>query len=133
MRAVLDPNVVISGLISSTGAPAEVLRAVQSGRVEVIVSPLVIEELQNALAYPKLRRLIDTDEVSRAVEWLSAVARHMPDPTDAPPRRSQDPDDDHLIALAASSQAALVSGDRHLLALKNEIPVYSPREFIELI
>jgi uncharacterized protein len=133
VRAVLDPNVVISGLISSSGAPAEVLRAVQSGRVEVIVSPLVIEELQNALAYPKLRRLIDTDEVSRAVEWLSAVARHMPDPTDAPPRRSQDPDDDYLIALAASSQAALASGDRHLLALKNEIPVYSPREFIELI
>jgi putative PIN family toxin of toxin-antitoxin system len=133
VRAVLDPNVVISGLISSTGAPAEVLRAVQSGRVEVIVSPLAIEKLQDALAYPKLRRLIDTDEVSRAAEWLSAVARHMPDPTDAPPRRSQDPDDDHLIALAASSQAALVSGDQHLLALKNEIPVYSPREFIELV
>ncbi len=133
MRAVLDPNVVISGLISRTGAPAEVLAAGHAGHIEVIVSPALLQELQRALADPKLRRLVSPDGASRAVEWLSAVARHLPDPTDAPPRRSRDPDDDYLIALAASHQAALVSGDEHLLALKHEIPVYSPREFLELI
>lgn len=133
MRAVLDPNVVISGLISSPGAPAKVLGAAQSGRVELIVSPLVIEELQRALGYPKLRRVIGADEGAQAVEWLRSIARQVPDPTEAPPRRSQDPGDDYLIALAASHKAALVSGDQHLLALKTEIPVYSPREFVELI
>jgi uncharacterized protein len=133
VRAVLDPNVVISGLISGTGAPALVLAAAQAGRIEVIVSPLVLEELRRALAYPKLRRLIHAEDASRAVEWLSTVARHVPDPTAAPPRHSQDPDDDYLIALAASEQAALVSGDQHLLVLENEIPVYSPREFPGLL
>jgi predicted nucleic acid-binding protein len=57
----------------------------------------------------------------------------LPDPTDTPPRRSQDPDDDYLIALAASHKSALVSGDQHLLALTKELPVYSPRELLELI
>jgi len=133
VRAVLDPNVVISGLIANTGAPAQVLGAVESGRVEVVVSPLLLEELQRALGYPKLRRLIDADEASRAIAWLSAVARHVPDPTDAPPRRPQDPGDDYLIALAAAHNAALVSGDRHLLALAEEIPVYAPRAFLELV
>ena len=133
MQAVLDPNVVISGLISSTGAPAKVLRAVQSGRVEVLVSPRLLEELQRALGYPKLRRLVDAAGASRTIAWLGAVARHVPDPTDTPPRRSQDPDDDYLIALAAAHKAALVSGDQHLLALTKEIPVYSPREFLEVL
>jgi predicted nucleic acid-binding protein len=47
--------------------------------------------------------------------------------------RSSDPGDDYLIALAAEQNAALVSGDRHLLDLKGRIPVYSPRDFLELV
>ncbi|MBA2420337.1 MAG: hypothetical protein H0V57_04320 [Thermoleophilaceae bacterium] len=51
----------------------------------------------------------------------------------APPVRSEDQGDDYLIALAAEQRAALVSGDKHLLALAGRIPVYSPREFIDLV
>lgn len=47
--------------------------------------------------------------------------------------RSRDPDDDYLIALASAERAALVSGDRHLLALDHEIPVFSPRAFEDLL
>ena len=46
---------------------------------------------------------------------------------------STDSGDDYLVALAAEQRAALVSGDRHLLDLKGRIPVYSPRNFLELI
>lgn len=38
-----------------------------------------------------------------------------------------------LIALAERERAALVSGDNHLLDLRGTIPVYSPREFLELV
>ena len=40
------------------------------------------------------------------------------------------PDDDYLIALAHSRDAALVSGDRHLLELAGKIPVFSPVDFL---
>lgn len=53
-----------------------------------------------------------------------------PVPPGTPPLRSDDPGDDHLVALAAAGRATLVSGDRHLLALRGRIPVYSPREFL---
>jgi len=46
---------------------------------------------------------------------------------------SRDPDDDYLIALASAHRAALVSGDKHLLALEGEIPVFSPRAFLDLL
>jgi len=53
----------------------------------------------------------------------------VPDPEVAPPVRSRDPGDDYLVALAAAARATLVSGDAHLLELRDAIPVLSPREF----
>ncbi len=133
MRAVLDPNVVISGLISRDGRTARVLVAWRDGRFEMIVSPLVLEELQRALAYPKLRRHIPAEDAEVALRWLAEGATLVDDPPQEPPVRSEDPGDDYLIALAAQERAALVSGDKHLLNLSGRIPVYSPRELLDLI
>jgi len=133
VRAILDSNVVISGLLSRTGSPAQVLLAWQEGRFELIVSPWLLEELGRALAYSKLRKRIPPEEATAAVGWLAEGATLVDDPPDEPPIRSQDPGDDYLIALAAQQRAALVSGDRHLLALAGRIPVYAPREFLELL
>jgi predicted nucleic acid-binding protein len=47
--------------------------------------------------------------------------------------QSPDPDDDYLIALANIARAVLVSGDKDLLGLSGQIPVYSPAEFVALI
>lgn len=133
MRAVLDPNVVISGLISKDGAPARVLQDWREGRFLVIGSPLLIEELRRALTYPKLRRLIPPGEAESALRWVAATATPAEDAEPAGPIRSADPGDDYLIALAERERAALVSGDNHLLDLRGTIPVYSPREFLELV
>lgn len=131
MRAVLDPNVIISALLSPSGNPAGVLRAWQQGEFELIVSTALLEELARAFAYPKLRRLINEDDAQAAVRWLTEAAIVVSDPDAQPPVHSTDPGDDYLIALAAARQAILVSGDRHLLDLRDEIPVLSPAAFLE--
>lgn len=133
MRAVLDPNVVISGLISREGPPAQLLAAWRAGRFELVVSPMLLAELERALAYPKLRRRLPAEDAAAAVDWLAAGATSIEDPSGATPVTSQDPGDDYLIALAAEQSAALVSGDRHLLDLNKRIPVYSPREFVDIV
>lgn len=133
MRAVLDPNVVISGLLSRDGSPAQTLLAWREGRFELVVSPLLLGELARALAYPKLRARITRQDAEAALRWLSQSATVADDPAGKPPFRSEDPGDDYLIALAAQERAALVSGDKHLLALAGRIPVYSPREFVDLV
>ena len=133
MRAVLDPNVVISGLLSPAGSPAQVLRAWREGRFETVVSPLLLAELERALACPTLRKRIPREDATAAIRFLQAGATVVDDPTGAPPTHSEDPGDDYLITLAADQRAALVSGDQHLLALAQRIPVYSPREFLELL
>jgi len=133
LRAVLDPNVLISGLLSAAGSTAQVLRAWQQGRLDLIVSPLLLEELSRALAHAKLRKRIPAEDAAAAVRWIARGATHANDPPDEPPVRSVDPGDDYLIALAAGERAALVSGDRHLLALSDQIPVYSPQAFLSLL
>jgi len=133
VRAVLDPNVVISGVLSSRGAPADVLRALAAGEFELIASRALLDELEGALSYPKLRRHIVEPDAAELVRWVADSATVVIDPDADPPVHSRDPDDDYLIALASAHRAALVSGDKHLLALEGEIPVFSPRAFLDLL
>lgn len=128
-RAVLDPGVLVSALITPTGRPAELLRAARAGNFELIVSPLLLDELEGVLRREKFRRYVDLDGVTAYLDLLRSDARLAADPGTPPPIRCADPDDDYLIALAHSQNAALVSGDSDLLELAKKIPVYSPAEF----
>lgn len=133
MRAVVDPNVVISGALSSRGAPADVLRALDTGEFELIASAALMGELARALAYPKLRRHISERGAAELLRWGAGAATVVADPQTGPPVHPRDPDDDYLIALASAHSAALVSGDKHLLALEGEIPVFSSCAFLGLL
>jgi putative PIN family toxin of toxin-antitoxin system len=131
LRAVFDPNVIISALLSPRGAPGNALRAWRDGAFELIVSPALLAELERVLAYPKLRARIDERAGAELLDWLSRSATHASDGPSS--LRSKDRDDDYLLALAASQSALLVSGDKHLLALSDEAPIYRPADFVQRI
>jgi uncharacterized protein len=133
VRAVLDPNVLISAALSPGGAPARVLLAAYEGESELLISPLLAAELDRALAYPKLRKRIGADDATAFVEWLRRSATVVSDPDEPPRTHSSDPGDDYLLALASSQSAALVSGDKHLLDLADELPIYSPAGVLSLL
>jgi uncharacterized protein len=133
VRAVLDPNVLISALLTPRGSPAKVLRVWLDGAFELIVSALLLTELERALAYPKLRKYIGPLEAAELVDLLGREAQMLDDPADAPTVRSPDQGDDYLIALASAAHAVIVSGDRHLLTLADALPVYSPAQFLALL
>ena len=131
MRAVLDPNVMISAALSGTGAPARVMDAWSRGAFELIVSEQLLAELERALAYPKLLKHIPVESAAALMELLRNEAEFRTDPPGPPPIGSEDPGDDYLIALSAAEGAALVSGDQHLLALASQLPVLTPRQFLD--
>lgn len=133
MRAVLDPNVVVSAALSPTGTPATVLRAAREGVFEAIASPLLLQELERVLTYPKLRPYIDSEDEIGLLKWLRSTTTVLDDPIAVPSVRCPDPGDDYLIALAESQRAVIVSGDKHLLGLSGDIPVFTTREFLSLL
>lgn len=133
MRAVLDPNVIISAALSPGGSPGRVFRLWLEGAYELACSPLLLDELARALTYPKLTKHIDTDEAAGLLDLLKRGAFMMDDPETPPDVVSSDSGDNYLIALAQWSRSVLVSGDRDLLELSEAIPVYSPKGFLSLL
>ena len=129
-RAVLDPGVLVSALITPAGVSAKLLIEVRAGELELIVSPLLLAELEGVLRREKFRRYVDLDAVRDYLDLLRRDAVIAPDPEGPPPLRSADPDDDYLIALAHSQNAVLVSGDSHLLDLAGGAPILSPADFL---
>ena len=134
MRVVLDPNVLVSALISPAGPPREILTAWTQGRFELVASPALLGELRDVLARAKFRRWVS---VATAAEYVDGLAEDavVIDDSAAQPGLSPDPDDDYLITLVRASGADhLISGDRHLTGLTDpNPPVLTPRQFRDLL
>lgn len=132
MRAVLDPNVLVSAAVA-TGVSAQLLdRWFVDRPFELVVCPALIEELRDVLARPKFRRWITADEATSLIDRLDAEAEPWPDPTQVLPVTG-DPKDDYLVALYRDSEAdLLVSGDTDLLTVDAvDVTVIAPGELLE--
>jgi uncharacterized protein len=129
VRAVVDVNVLISGVLSAKGASAQILRASRDGLLELVVSEVLLAELKRALAYPKLRKRIPPEKAAAFVNWTGDHGTLAEDPTSPPAVSSRDPDDDYLLALAISRGAYLVTGDQDLLVLSKALPILTPAQF----
>jgi uncharacterized protein len=129
VRAVVDVNVLISGILSAKGPSAEILRASRDGQFELVISEKLITELQRTLAYPKLRKRIPAEKADTFVNWVRYHGRLAEDPASPPSVSSRDPDDDYLLALAIDRRAYLVTGDHDLLVLSNDLPILTPAQF----
>lgn len=129
MRAVVDVNVLISGVLSASGSSAEILRSSREGLFELVVSEMLLAELTRTLGYPKLRRRIPPEKAAAFATWMRDHATVVEDPASPPPISSRDPDDDYLLALAISRRAYLVTGDQDLLALSTDLPILTPAQF----
>lgn len=125
---MLDVNVLVAALLSRDGAPARLLLRWLAGDFELIVSENLLAELRRSLSYAKLRSRVPEADALAFVELIEATATKAVDP-ERPERRSRDPGDDYVLALAASAAAAVVSGDRDVLDLGADLPIYSPAEF----
>jgi putative PIN family toxin of toxin-antitoxin system len=133
VRAIVDVNVLISAALSARGPSAEILRRNRDGAFELIISELLIAELTRALAYPKIRKRIPAEKATAFVSWLREHATLAEDPPDQVLVQSSDPDDNYLLALAISRRAFLVTGDQHLLGLRDDLPIVPPAEFLDTL
>lgn len=133
LRAILDPNVIVSALLSPSGAPGELLRRWREGHFDVVLSPALIAELERVLRYPKLARRIPPHDAALVVATLLRHGVQAPDPPGPPQLEPPDPGDAYLVALAEAERCALVSGDRGVLSLAERAPIFAPRQFLTLL
>ena len=115
MRVVLDTNILISALLIAFGD--HIVDAWLDRKFVLLTRPAHLEELRATLRKPRVSALIRphrsgrmTNQIRRSAEVVTRLPRV---------RRSPDPTDDYLLALAEVGKADyLVTGDKSgLLAL----------------
>lgn len=132
IRAVIDTNVLVSGLISPAGNEALLILAVTQGRVEPCFSPAILEEYSAVLLRPKFGFSANEVECLLRVLHQNGVSF---DPTVCP-HVSDDPDDDKFIACALSSLAEfLVTGNERHFPQEYLVPtkVVNAAEFLQIV
>lgn len=128
MRVVLDTNVFVSGVFFG-GPPRKILQAWRSGRLNLVISPEILEEYRRVGEI--LREDYDGVDLGPILHLVTMGAELVA----APPLKERvvtDPDDDKFLACALASKAqVIVSGDRALLKVSgwHGLTVLSPRAF----
>ena len=136
-KAVLDTNILVSAFITPRGTPAKLLHAWREEQFDLVTSPPILVELQEALCRPKIkiRYHLSLEGIHNFLTLIASATVLVPGTTtvSAP---IQDPDDLMVFATAIESQAAyLVTGDKELLRLERfqSIHIITPSAFLRII
>jgi putative PIN family toxin of toxin-antitoxin system len=112
-RVVLDTNVYVSAY-GFGGTPARLVRAAIVGDIELVTSPALLAEVARILADKLEFDVEHVEEVVRQIARIATVVR----PTERLTILSDDPDNRVLECALAGDADIIVSGDRHLLGLR---------------
>jgi uncharacterized protein len=135
VRIILDTNIIVSGLISEQGAPAQLLNSWTDKAFTLVTSTTQIAEIRSVTHRPSGRPLITPAHVGRFVNDLHRFATVL----DRLPavHRSRDPNENFLLAMAEAGKADfLVTGDkRDVLVLKSHCntTIVSANEMLPLL
>jgi uncharacterized protein len=132
VRAVIDTNVFISGLMLPKSTPGRIINAWRTGHFSLVLSEPMLAEISRVLGYPKIRKRIgwDNDTISRYVMLLRFEAE-ISDIRKTAAHVPRDAKDNMVLATLLASQAdCLVTGDADLLALADRYPVLAPADFV---
>lgn len=114
MRAVVDTNALVSGLISTTGPPAQIVEAILDGLVIPVMSEATFAELEEVLHRPRLQPYFRRARVTpyQLLSHLRQIAESV-NPGHVPVR-IREPADRPFLELAATRPAPdfIVTGDK---------------------
>lgn len=130
MKAVLDTNVLVSGMINAHGAPGRIVDLLRAGALQPVVDDRIFAEYADVLAREELQpyftrtdRTVILDFLRQNAEQVAAhtVITDLPDPGDCP-----------FLEIALAAEAPLVTGNKkHFPADKRRGSlVLSPAEFL---
>lgn len=131
MRAVLDTNVLVAGLLNASGPPGWIVEAVLAGEVEPVFDSSIRSEYEEVLARRELS--LSPARVTLLLETLDRFGLQVT----VPPWSATlpDPDDAPFLAVAAWLDCPLVTGNlKHFPARSRRgVTVCSPREFLAML
>jgi hypothetical protein len=119
------------------GSPANIIKAAEEGRISIIASEQIVREINQTLAYPRLREIYEGAGIGRD-ELIEAVLRvaKMVEVTKKIELIQEDPADNKFLECALDGKADyIVSGGSHLLRIGQyqRIQILTVRQFTKLM
>ena len=119
------------------GSPANIIKAAEDERISIIASEQIVREINQTLAYPRLREIYEGAGIGRD-ELIEAVLRvaKMVEVTKKIELIQEDPADNKFLECALDGKADyIVSGDSHLLRIGQyqRIQILTVRQFTKLM
>ncbi len=119
------------------GSPARIIKAAEDGRILILVSEEIIQEISRALTYPRLRKIYEETGVKREelVKTVLRVGKLVKVETKLNAVREDTADNKFLECALDGEAYCVVSGDAHLLGLRRyrKIGILSVRRFLKLL
>jgi uncharacterized protein len=122
-------------LLQPIGFPAEIYRAWEDGRFQLLVCQELLDEVRATLRKPRVAVQLERRQAGRVVnqlKFLAEMVHRLP-----LVRRSPDPTDDFLLAQAQAGKADfLVTGDKFgMLSLErhDRTRIVTARVFLKLL
>jgi uncharacterized protein len=135
VRAVIDTNVFISGLMLPQSIPGRIINAWRTGHFSLVLSEPMLSEISSVLSYPKIRKRIGWDD--NTINRYLTLLRFEAEVADIRLTKAHVPRDakDNMVlaTLIASKADCLVTGDLDLLTLAETYPIISPADFVKRI
>lgn len=136
MRVVLDTNILVSGLMSMTSPPAQILNAVRVGQVVAVMSEATLAELEHVLHRPAVQRYFTHTTITPA-RFLADLRVQadlvIPVPSTPPIRDARDRVFLDLLTTEPPPQY-FVTGDKDFEASHySGVPVISAAECVRLL
>ena len=137
MKALVNSNPLVSALLKPHGPSSQKFQLWRAGAFELAISPEMLVELADVLRRPHIQRKYQVSEerIESYLKVLRDFAEIAPGTLTLEVIRD-DPDDNHILAAAVETQAEhIVSGDKHLLDLREfrGIQIHTPREFLSIL
>lgn len=137
ITAVVDTNVIISGLINESNTPGLVLENWIEREYDLAVSQSIISELKEVINYDKLEDLIDMTDLEK-LNFIKRVKANslLVEVNKGFKVLEDDPDDNKFFNVAVLAEADyIVSGDNLVLEVERfkDIKVVTPAEFLEIL
>jgi hypothetical protein len=136
IKVVLDTNVWVSIFMKKT-LGREFSRIFKRKEAEFCISKDILKEISRVLVCPKIKNLLEASGV-RIEDVIDLILENS---TIVRPKRElniikEDPHDNRILECALESNATfVVSGDRHLLKLKEykNLRIITPRQLFEYL
>jgi len=137
ISVVLDTNILVSGTVTASTPPGQILNAWHDGQFELVVSTHILSEVERTLQKPYFKNKLTPQAITNFVDLLEnettvtlitikvhGVATH--------------PEDDLILATALSAKADyLVTGDGPLLTKVGKsyqgITIVTPKDFLKIL